>query len=173
MKRVPSRHPEHLDGFSYLGPYRYSLRFCTDERRSIFTSEAPVNLVRAQILRSSEEQHFGVIAYCFMEDHLHLLVEGQTEAADCKQFIARCKQYSGFYFARDFRSRLWQRYGFERILRPEEPTFVVARYILENPIRAGLVRRIEDYPFLGSFLYTLPQLIESTYLDADAHQQSD
>jgi hypothetical protein len=60
-----------------------------------------------------------------------------------------------------FRERLWQRYGFERVLRQEETTQVVARYILENPIRAGLVTRVEDYPFLGSFVYTLAQLLDS------------
>lgn len=78
---------------------------------------------------------------------------------------SRAKQYSGFYYAQQFRERLWQRYGFERVLRESEPTSVVARYILENPVRAGLVSRIEDYPFLGSFEYTLSQLIEYAYAE--------
>jgi len=34
-------------------------------------------------------------------------------------------------------NRLWQRYGFERVLRDDEATLVVAKYILENPLRAG------------------------------------
>ena len=49
------------------------------------------------------------------------------------------------------------------MLRESEPTGVVIRYLLENPIRAGLVARIEDYPFLGSFEYTRPELIEHVY----------
>ena len=104
-----------------------------------------------------------VVAYCFMPDHLHLLVEGQADDSDCKRFIARSKQYSGFYLQQRFGTRLWQRYGFERVLRENEPTFVVARYILENPVRVGLAAAIEEYPFVGSFVYTLQELIASAY----------
>jgi hypothetical protein len=81
---------------------------------------------------------------------------------DCKRFITRTKQFSGFYFTKQFGTRLWQRYGFERVIRDSEQTFV-ARYILENPVRAGLVAATEDYPFIGSFVYTLPELIASAY----------
>jgi hypothetical protein len=35
----------------------------------------------------------------------------------------------------------------------------VARYILENPIRAGLVTRVEDYRFVGSLVYPLADLL--------------
>ncbi|MGB7220502.1 MAG: transposase [Vicinamibacterales bacterium] len=160
---MASRHPEHLRTFSYLGLYRYSLRFCTDGRRQLFTSAPAVDLVRVQIQRSAAEEQFAVIAYCFMPDHLHLLVSGETDGSDCRRFIAGCKQYSGFQFAREFGTRLWQRYGFERVLREHEPTFVVARYILENPVRAGLAATIDAYPFVGSFVYTLPELIASAY----------
>ena len=37
---------------------------------------------------------------------------------------------------------------------------VVAKYILENPIRAGLVVCVEDYPFVGSMVYSLADLLE-------------
>ena len=146
--------------FSYIGMYRHSLRFCTDARQFLFTSEAHVNLVRTQIQRSANENAFAVIAYCFMPDHLHLLIEGTNPDSDCKKFIARSKQYSGFQFAREFQTRLWQRYGFERVLRDCESTTVVARYIVNNPIRAGLATRVQDYPFVGSLAYTLDELLE-------------
>jgi putative transposase len=158
---MASRHPEHLESFSYIGPYRYHLRFCTDAKRPVFTSDAPVELVLAQILRACEEHEFAVIAYCFMPDHVHLLIEGTAPTSDCKRFIARVKQYSGYQHAAIFKERLWQRYGFERVLRDHETTFVVARYILENPIRAGLVTRVEDYPYVGSLVYTLRELLDS------------
>jgi len=94
-----------------------------------------------------------------MPDHLHLLVEGQTLEADCKRFINKSKQYSGFYFKQQFRDVLWQRYSFERVLRKDDDTLVVAKYILENPVRAGLVAAVEQYPFVGSFEYPLEDLL--------------
>ena len=98
-----------------------------------------------------------------MPDHLHVLAQGTSDDSDCRRFIARGKQYSGFYFRRQFGTRLWQHYGFERVLRDNEPTFVVARYILENPVRAGLAASVEEYPFVGSSEYTLSELIASAY----------
>jgi hypothetical protein len=55
----------------------------------------------------------------------------------------------------EFHERLWQRYGFERVLRPEETTASAIRYILENPVRARLVRTIDEYQFVGSSVYTV------------------
>ena len=103
----------------------------------------------------------AVVAYCFMPDHLHLLVQGLTAESDCRRFISRAKQYSGFYYAEEYGVRLWQRYGFERVLREHEPTMVVARYILENPLRAGLAQRVDEYPYVGSLVYSLSALIEA------------
>jgi hypothetical protein len=47
-------------------------------------------------------------------------------------------------------------------LRNDEATLVVARYILENPLRAGLVARIEDYRFAGSRLYSLAETLAAS-----------
>jgi putative transposase len=84
-----------------------------------------------------------------MPDHLHLLVEGLHEHSDLKWFQRGAKQYSGFHYNKQFGCVLWQRYAFERVLRSQELTLDVARYILTNPIRAGLAPTIDGYPFSG------------------------
>jgi REP element-mobilizing transposase RayT len=101
-----------------------------------------------------------------MPDHVHLLTEGQSVDSDARRFIAHAKQLSGFHFKKQFDGeRLWQRYGFERTLRADEPTLRVARYTLENPVRAGLVTRAQDYPFCGSDVYSLEQVLEAVQMD--------
>ena len=153
-------HLERLPSFSYRGLYRYSLTFCTDHRRRTFVNSDVVELVESQILRAASEKSFAVIAYCFMPDHLHLLAEGKTDDADARRFIGLAKQYSGYYYKKEFNDGLWQRYGFERVLRSDEGTRDVVRYILQNPVRAGLVTKAEDYPFLGSGVYSVIELME-------------
>src|SRR3954468_15481083 len=96
-----------------------------------------------------------------MPDHVHLLVEGLSDASNALTFIDRAKQYSGYYFKQAYHSKLWQRYGFEHTLRDDEAALSVARYILENPIRAGLVRRGQDYPFCGSLIYPLEHVLDA------------
>ena len=145
---------------SNRGPHRYFLTFCTWERARHFKSADHVSLVCEQFQRASREQSFAVIAYCFMPDHVHLLVAGERQEADLKRFSTIAKQYSGFYFQQASGLPLWQRYGFERVLRTEEATEIVARYTIANPVRAGLVQSPADYPFWGSFLYTRDALLE-------------
>ena len=103
---------------------------------------------------------FADLAHCFMPDHLHTALEGRNEEADLKAFVARMKQSTGFYFKKTFGKQLWQRYGYEHVIRHDETTQAIVRYILENPIRAGLVRAVGDYRFIGSSEYTLEQLVE-------------
>jgi hypothetical protein len=73
---------------------------------------------------------------------------------------------SGFHFQRAFAARLWQRYGFERVLRSDEATLSVARYILENPVRAGIATSAADYEFIGSDEYTVQEVLEAVQMSA-------
>jgi putative transposase len=154
------RHPEPLEAFSCQRFHRYFLTFCANQRARVFTSNAVVDLVLAQMSRAAAENAFAVIAYCFMPDHLHLLIEGRSEVSAARVFIKAAKQYSGFYYSKAYGQRLWQRYGFDHVLRDDEKAVVVARYILMNPVRAKLCERIEDYPFAGSLVYPLPALLD-------------
>ena len=95
-----------------------------------------------------------------MPDHVHLLVEGLADGSNCKQFITKSKQCSAHAYAEEFNARLWQPFGFEHVLRDDEKVQVVARYILENPVRAGLTRTVLDYPFLGSQVYDVKELLD-------------
>ena len=164
--------PERLKTFDYLGLHQYFLTFCTYERRAHFLESDAVVAVRSQIQRAANDQRFAVIAYCYMPDHVHMLVEGQADDSDCRQFVSRAKQYSGFHYKAAFDQRLWQRYGYERTLRSDEASISVARYILENPIRARLVKRIDEYPFSGSSVYSIEQLLEAIQLDARWYARS-
>jgi REP-associated tyrosine transposase len=153
--------PGHLKAFDYRGLHRYSLTLCTDYRRRMFVEPSVVTLVTEQILRAATETGFAVIAYCFMPDHLHLLVEGIRDDADCLRFIKFAKQYSGYYYSKLRGEKLWQRYGFEHVLRDDELVPVIARYILQNPVRAGLVVDPRNYPYSGSQMYSLEELLEA------------
>ena len=109
--------PPHLKHFDYRGFHRYSLTFCTHERRTRFTDPRAFRLALSQISRAASEEAFAVITYCFMPDHAHLLVHGQSENADGKRFISLAKQYSSYYYSKEIGGKLWQRYGHERTLR--------------------------------------------------------
>ena len=156
-------HPAPLRNFDYIGMYYYSLTWCCAKRQRLFTQADRVELARAQIQRACEDTQFEVIADCFMPDHLHQLVHGRTLTSDAKRFIVLAKQYSGYYYQKAFKQRLWQRYGHDRFLRKDHEVRTIVRYVIENPVRAGLVQAVDEYPFIGSQLHSREELIEWAY----------
>ena len=164
--------PEHLKKFDYLGRHQYFLTFCTVGRKQFFVKADAVDTVRTQIERAAGEESVALTAYCYMPDHVHFLAEGKADDSDCLRFVARAKQFSGFHYHAKFGHRLWQRYSYEHTLRSEESAISVARYILENPVRGGLVARIEDYPFSGSTEYTLEQILEAVQMQDGWYRRS-
>jgi putative transposase len=149
-----------LKTFDYLGQYRYFLTFCVDARRHLFMTAQVVELVLQQILRAAAENGFAIIAYCFMPDHLHLLVGGTAPDSDLQMFCKQAKQYAGFEFKQGYGEKLWQPSFYDTVLRDEEGTWSVARYIVNNPLRAGLAGRADEYPFLGSCVVGKTELLE-------------
>jgi putative transposase len=157
---MPYAYPPHLPDFSYVGKYLYSLRFRTHDDTTYFKNAENVSLAYAQILRAVTQHAFEITVYCFMPDHVHLLVEGLMDGSDCRAFIKTAKQYSGYYFKQRCATRLWQRYGYEHVLRSDFERAATIRYIIDNPVVAGLAKQPQDYPFLGSQHYTVDELLQ-------------
>ena len=145
--------------FGYVGRYSYLLTFVTFERNVIFTEPAAVNLVWAQIVRAAAEKQFEVLVYMFMPDHAHLIVEGVAESSDLKAFAKAAKQYSGYYYRQAHKRKLWQHGGNDHIIRDEVERLDKVRYVVNNPVAAGLVTKAEDYPFFGSQRWTREELV--------------
>ena len=160
---MPFKPVPRLETFDYMGLHRYFLTICTEDRARVFVRADGVHLVLVELSRTSVD-HFAVIAYCFMPDHLHLLVEGTRDDSDFQRFVRVFKQRSSFHWKRRTGSELWQRSYFEHVLRDDEDTFGVARYILENPVRAGLVANPEDYAFQGSLTLSVRDLLYSVQI---------
>jgi REP-associated tyrosine transposase len=138
---------------------------CTYERKKHFSDAAIGEAVRAQLLSAAARWDVEIVAYCFMPDHIHLLVEGKSEQADCRKYADAFRRTSGFRFKRERGSRLWQEGYFDRVLREEEATFDVVSYVVLNPVKAGLCADAGAYPFSGSSRYELSQLLTAAEWD--------
>ncbi|MEO7272039.1 MAG: transposase [Vicinamibacterales bacterium] len=148
-----------LSSHGYVGPARYALTFCTLGRRLLFTSDTVVAPVRSQIPRTATSFDFDVVAYCFMPDHLHLLVEAGGRTSSLVAFVKAAKQASGYHAKVVLGEQLWQTGYFERVMRSDQETKTVALSVVQNPVRAGLVADASDYPYTGSSRYSVRELI--------------
>ena len=69
----------------------------------------------------------------------------------------------GYAHSKTAKLKLWQGGFYEHVLRAEEDRAAVIRYLLENPIRAGLVQELRQYPYWGSGLCSRDELIHNMY----------
>ncbi len=78
-----------------------------------------------------------------MPDHLHALLSFPPSGKPLRLVVSKWKEWTAKQFAIH-----WQDDFFEHRLRREESRREKADYILNNPVRAGLVERPEDWPFV-------------------------
>ena len=155
----PNRVPRVKD-FSYRGLHRYFITLTTNFRARSFANETYARALSTQIAPFFAARSFEVIAYCVMPDHLHLLLEGTSVEADLREAVRAWKQRTGYDWKARTGTQLWQPGFHDRVLREHDDTRSVVRYILKNPVRAGLVTAPREYPWLGSLRYTLAELEE-------------
>jgi len=105
-------------------------------------------------------------AWCQMSNHYHLLVE--TPEANLAQGM---RQLNGVYTQRFNRSH--QRVGhvfqgrYKAIMVERESYLLeLARYVVLNPLRAKMVKRLEDWPW-SSYLATCGQVPAPSWLQTD------
>ena len=91
-----------------------------------------------------------VPVYCFMSDHQHLIITGTYSNSDIWRATANYKQKTGFWMAANKPGMKWQKDFYDHILRKHEDIAVQVRYILDNPVRKGLVTSWQENPFKGS-----------------------
>jgi putative transposase len=147
---VARKSSPRLQGFAYEGPDAYMLTLNTQSHQRHFADRRVVQDCTHHLYSSAARHGFTILAYCFMPDHLHLLVQA-SDGSRLVSFVQHFKQVTGYGFRRRTGQKLWQRSFFDHVVRKEEDLREIADYIWGNPVRAGLVESREAYPFSGPF----------------------
>jgi REP element-mobilizing transposase RayT len=104
-------------------------------------------VVISEMRRLHEDEALHSLAWVVMPDHVHWLFQlGDlvTLSTAMKAFKARSAQRLNEKLGRS--GSIWQKAYYDHALRGDEDMQGIARYIVGNPLRAGLVDRIGDYP---------------------------
>jgi putative transposase len=136
---------------NYVGKGWFFVTMCCLKRRKVFGKARVCDWFLGILRRDAATHLFAVHAYCLMPDHVHLLLEGLQPNSDLLQFVGAIKTKSTRPFEKKTGSPLWQKKFYDHILRQNDSPDGAAWYIWMNPVRAGLCRRPEEYPFVGSF----------------------
>ncbi len=93
------------------------------------------------------QPHTETLAFVLMPDHVHWLIR-LTGMVRLSMAVKEVKGGSARRINRSLErtGRVWQPGYHDHALRREEDMRAIARYIIANPVRAGIVKRIWDYP---------------------------
>jgi len=128
----------------------YFMTICAYKNQAPFV-RYDLNQQILDILREEQErQNCAVFTYCLMPDHLHFLVSPRQDGISVLTFT---DQYKGKSTNRSWtvgwRGKLWQPRYYDHIVRAEESLYAIAEYILNNPLRKGLIEYAGHWPWSG------------------------
>jgi putative transposase len=141
------RHAHRLRTGRYSVPGQvYLVTSIVQNRDPVFKDFEQGRLVVDALRKAQQEELALSLAWVVMPDHLHWLIE--LKDSTLTFVMARTKSRITFALNRSIGrdGPLWQHGFHDRAIRREEDLQAVARYIVANPLRAGLVERIGDYP---------------------------
>ena len=96
--------------------------------------------------RYKDKYKMKILAYCLMENHVHILALPEKETSLARGIGGTNLLYTQYINRKYNRSgRLWQNRFFSSVVEKEPYLWAVMRYIEQNPVRAKLVKRAEDY----------------------------
>lgn len=110
------------------------------------------------LARAVELNDCVVPVYCFMPDHAHLMIKGLEESSDTLAAMTKFKTLSGTWL-HGKRLPKWQANFYDHVVRYGEDWRIQARYIAENPVRAGLASDWTRYPFTGAIGCDLQDIV--------------
>jgi putative transposase len=156
--------PRHQRILSKTGIYHVMTR--GNERKNLFLDEEDKQRFLETLFIKKEETGFFLYAYCLMGNHIHLLIRkgGESLATTMKRINA---SYAYYFNQRHQRvGHLFQDRFKSEPVETEQYLLAAVRYIHNNPVKAGMVERAEEYQWSSFGCYISPDKLESKNVDA-------
>ena len=134
-------------GRTSLSGQVYLITAVASERRPLIAGTMAGRIIVQRMMHSDRIGDTQSLAFVVMPDHFHwlLVLSGDQSLSSV---IGAVKRHSSRQINRLDGCpgrQVWQRSFHDHALRHDEAVAHVARYIIANPLRAGLVKHIGDY----------------------------
>jgi putative transposase len=140
MTQQPQAHKLRSGRYSQSGLV-YLLTTVTQGRQPVFGDFDGARALIGVLREQQALNHAQTLAFVVMPDHLHWLMQ-LGDRVD----LSRCMRTVKSMSARRIGRPIWQRGFHDHALRSDDDIPAMARYIVRNPVRAGLVTRTGLYP---------------------------
>lgn len=145
----------------------YYLTSVTKDRLPVFRLDTMKTVACNALGEARTSCGFLLFAYVIMPDHIHLVTDSEQKAKRVLQFVngivsrrvidflkqqgyeSSLRKLQHEEYERRHKYSLWDHHPNIRLLTSEEMFMQRVNYTHQNPVRAGLVNRVEDYRFSG------------------------
>lgn len=125
----------------------YSITTVTRDRQPLFRNFTLARSLSIEMRQLHDVGEIASLAWVIMPDHLHWLFQLTGTSSlplVMKGLKGRSARRIGACLGQQ--GGIWQRACYDRAIRSEEDIREIAGYIVANPVRAGLVKQVGDYP---------------------------
>jgi putative transposase len=129
----------------------YFITTCTFQRRAILASKEVAKILVDEWQDAHDRHGWAIGRYVIMPDHVHFFCSAELDAKALPMFMQAWKQWTSKRMGRELkcRGKVWQEEFFDHILRSSESYSQKWDYVKENPVRAGLVKKSDEWPWQG------------------------
>ncbi len=151
LVRKQRRHLRRLpEVFESIGWPVFFLTLCVEGRVPCLANQTAADVLVRAWQQARPLYGWAVGRYVVMPEHIHVFVSPTAEpAATLSDFKGKWKSWT----RREIRQAIprfeWQDEFFDHLLRNNESYAQKWEYVRQNPVRAGLVERAEDWPWQG------------------------
>lgn len=145
-------HAVRLPDYDYAGDANIHVTLCA-ATGTPFRDAPTAKLVRDSVEFCSRKLGYTLHGYCLMPDHLHVLLSPGDSGVALGKWLQDFKSYTTSRHRRTKgAARLWQESAHDHVCRDGETAEKVLAYTVDNPVRAGLVERWQDWPGTKVFI---------------------
>jgi len=127
----------------------YFLTLCTQDRKRSLANSA----IRQEFIRFSRRATDFLVwvgLFMIMPDHVYLFAGFSRESPPLGKWVKGLRgNLSKVLRDHEGEGTHWQKDFFDHVLRSEQSYRQKYEYVRQNPVRAGLVERPEDWPYQG------------------------
>ncbi|MBI4462688.1 MAG: transposase [Acidobacteria bacterium] len=128
----------------------YFITVCCRGKEALLRARVTRNLIQETLRQTAVRNHVELAAYSILPDHLHVICSAGEKGL--VSFIREFKSRAALELLRRSQPSPWQRSFFDHKVRSDESLRQKCEYVWMNPVRRGLARSPEDYPWNGSLL---------------------
>jgi REP element-mobilizing transposase RayT len=143
-------HLKRLDRIWIENPI-YFITACTNERNHILVNPQAAAILIEEWKSAAELHDWHIGRYVIMPDHVHFFCAPGNDAKDLSIFMKFWKEWTSKKIKKNcgIKRNIWQREFFDHLLRNEESYVQKWDYVFNNPVRAGLVKKANEWLWQG------------------------